>query len=257
MLTWPIIIPDSHAAVWNAASPADRAAAEATAVTILHALTARIFGLTSDTVRPCGAPAPNYSTYGGSYRASPRSGAIVQGPLLLSSCGCTVAPCPCGGRSEVALPGPVHSITEVRVDGAVIDPTTYKVRDHRWLVRISGAPWPQHQQMEAADDEPGAFVVTYLRGLAVPPAGHLAAGLLALELLKGMTGSGPCALPPHITNLSRQGVTTEIDPVAYLDAALTGVTAVDQWIRTVNPNALKAAPTVLSPDTVDKVARFS
>ena len=257
MLTWPTIIPDGSAAAWAAATPADRAAAEAAAVNILHALTARIFGLTEDTVRPCGAPAPSYSTYGGSYRATPRSGGIVQGPLLLSSCGCTRSSCPCGGRSEIALPGPVHSIVEVRVDGVVVAADTYKVRDHRWLVRVTGDAWPQRQRMEAADDEPGAFVVTYLRGLAVPTAGQLAAGVLAVEILAGMTGSGPCALPPHVTAFNRQGVSIEVDPVAYLDAGLTGVAAVDQWIRTVNPNGLKTAPTVMSPDTADTVARLS
>lgn len=257
-MDWPILIPDARKAVWDAATEDDRTAATNLAVRILHGLTGRVFGLITDTVRPCSAPSPAFSTYGGHYRVGTRTASgLVQGPLLLSSCGCTTSPCPCAGASEVALPGPVAEIVSVSIDGTALGADDYKVRDHRWLVRVDGTRWPQHQDMNVADDAVGAFTVTYKRGIVPPADGQVAAGLLALEVLAAMKGKGPCALPNNVKTVARQGVTIEVDPVAYMDEGLTGIPQVDQWIRSVNPNRMKAAPVVLSPDSDDRVARFS
>lgn len=251
-MDWPLIIPASRAAAWNSASADDREAATSLAVSLLHSLTGRVFGLTEVTVRPCGVPAPSFSTYGGQYAAGP----LGSHPLLLTSCGCTTERCPCAGREEIALPGPVAAAVQVMIDGVVLDPGAYKVRDRRWLCRVDGEPWPQRQDMDAPDDGEGAFTVTYQRGLAPPAEGQLAAGVLACEVLAGMTG-GACQLPPNVTSVARQGVTIEVDPVAYLSEGLTGIAAVDQWIRTVNPYGLRARPRVLSPDAMDRVVSFS
>ena len=246
-MDWPLIIPTHRQAAWEAASTADRAAATALAVQLLHALTGRVFGVVEVTVRPCGVPAPTFSTYGGQWGA---------GPLLLSACGCTTSDCPCKAGSEIALPGPVDEVTSVLVDGEVVDPAAWKVRDRRWLCRIDGQAWPHRQDMTADDDQLGAFAVTYKRGVPAPAAGQSAAGLLATEILSGM-GGGACALPPNVTSVARQGVNIEVDPVAYLDAGLTGIASVDQWIRSINPHALRSRPRVLSPDDAGRVARFS
>lgn len=253
-MDWPLIVPDRRRAAWDAAPAGDRAAATALAVQLLHALTGRVFGLQTVTVRPCGVPAPNFSTYGGQYASGPVG--VRPAPLLLTACGCTTSACPCSTGSEIALPGPVANVTSVLVDGVVLAPAAWKVRNRRWLCRVDGDRWPTHQDMNAPDDAPGAFAVTYQRGLPTPDAGQVAAGWLATEILTGMAG-GACALPPNVTSVARQGVNMEIDPVAYLDAGLTGISQVDQWIRSVNPHALRARPRVVSPDDVDRVAEFS
>lgn len=258
MIEWPIVVPAARVGEWAQASGSDRNAAERVAVLILWGLTGRVLGTVVDTVRPCAAPSPAFSTYGGSFRAAGRyPSGLVQGPLLLTSCGCSVSPCPCGGRSEIALPGPVAGVVSVMIDGVVVDPGTYKVRDRRWLVRTSGDAWPQRQDMEADDDAEGAFTVAYRRGIVPPPDGQEAAGWLATEVLRGMVADPSCALPKGVTSVARQGVTIEVDPVAYLEEGLTGVERVDQWIRSVNPSRMRSVPRVFSPDSVDHVARFS
>lgn len=255
-MDWPILVPASRQAEWAQASPAAQSSATAFAIRILWGLTGRVFGTVTETVRPCAAPSPAFSTYGGRYRAAGRyPSGVVQGPLLLTSCGCTTSPCPCAAGSEIALPGPVAAVVSVTIDGTVIDPAEYKVRDRRWLCRLVGG-WPQHQDMTAADDVVGAFTVTYRRGIVPPDEGQIAAGWLATEVLRAMK-DGVCALPTGVTSIARQGTTIEVDPVAYMDEGLTGVAQVDQWIRAVNPGRVTAPPSVVSPDLPDQVSRFS
>ncbi|MFT4086134.1 MAG: hypothetical protein QM658_03115 [Gordonia sp. (in: high G+C Gram-positive bacteria)] len=252
-MDWPLIIPDARRSAWDTATAADRESATALAVSLLHSLTGRVFGLAEVTVRPCGVPAPAFSTYGGQYASGPIT---RPGVLLLSACGCSSFPCPCVAGSQIALPGPVHDVVAVMIDGHTLATADYKVRDRRWLCRIDGHRWPQHQRMDAADDAEGAFTVTYRRGLLPPSEGQLAAGLLACDILSGI-GGGACALPANVTSVARQGVNIEIDPVAYLDAGLTGISVVDQWIRSVNPRGLRSTPRVLSPDASDQAASFT
>ena len=239
---WPIIVDDP---VWTAATQPQRDAASRVARDVLWMLSGRVFGLCTVTVRPCHLCPDRTAGRSGHLGVS---GGLMQGDyrmLLGSSCGCAGAVC--AGSSEVALEGPVHDITEVRVDGTVLDEAAYRVRNRRWLMRVDGQRWPQAQNMDAADDEAGAFTVTYRRGIEVPYLGQVAAGLLALEWLKGMTGRD-CGLPAGATSVSRQGVTVEVDPRGLYEAGVVGIPEVDQWLLTVNPNRLSTPAQVYSVD---------
>lgn len=240
---------ESGSPEWEAAEPAHRETAGALATSALWSLTGRVFGLCEKTVRPCFGPRGE-STYQG------KSGVgrdaywwpgLINGSRATGSCGCTRA-CDCVGPSEVALPGPVHSIVKVLVDGEVIPPTSYRIRNSRWLIRVDGQPWPQSQNLTAADNATGAFAVTYKQGVAVPLAGQLAAGDLAVELLRARKG-GRCKLPDRAISVSRQGIDIQmVDAQVLFEQGLTGIASVDQWIAAVNPHKIRSRPAVFSPD---------
>ncbi|WP_206781986.1 hypothetical protein, partial [Bailinhaonella thermotolerans] len=202
------------------ADPADYTAAQAAAADVatelLWRLTAGRYGLRTDTVRPC-------------RRGCLDGGAVADGgwmrPVLLGARwvnmgGCTcIGTCGCGPVCEVELPGPVYSITTVRVDGAVVDPADYTVQDGRWLIRREGPCWPLCQDIARPDTEPGTWSVTYRRGRPVPPAGVRAVSTLACELHKatGAAGGQRCRLPSRVQEIVRDGITmTLIDPMEWL-----------------------------------------
>ncbi|NMO00826.1 hypothetical protein HH308_06315 [Gordonia sp. TBRC 11910] len=238
---------------WEAATPEQKEHAQTAATTWLWMLTGRVFGLCVETVRPCFTGpdrAPTYQGHSGGAGAVFWPGLIAQGdPLASGPCGCSSPHC-CVGQSEVALVGPVHEILHVWIDGQEVPAANYHVRNHRWLLRTDGQQWPMHQDLDAADMEPGAFTVQYKRGIAVPEWGQIAAGILAVEWLAGMNGKR-CRLPAGATNISRQGVNVELDPRAFFELGITGIVEVDRWIMTVNPNRLQQPPTVMSPDLMD------
>lgn len=255
-MEWPITIPASASDYWEAAPAGDRAAAEALAVRILHALTGEVFGTRPEKVRPCFTPQTRGSTYYGPGTPIPAwwPGVGVGNPAASGACGCR-SNCRHVTDADVWVPGPIASVTRVTIDGAVVPPESYVVRSRRWLRRTDGQAWPQDQDLNAADDEPGAFVIEYQRGIPVPQDGQIAAGVLAVDILRGMSGQ-ECALPARITSVSRQGLSMEIDPRAYFAEGLTGVEAVDQWIMAVNPYKSRRPATISFPDR-PRVERLS
>jgi hypothetical protein len=158
---------------------------------------------------------------------------------------------------QVFLPGPVAAVLSVEVDGEVVDPNTYRVDNGIWLVRTRTQAededqdppcWPMFQNYNFDSGE-HTFFVTYQQGQAVPQPLLRAAGELACEYAKACLGL-PCRLPSRVTSIARQGVTiTASDIDALLDRGLTGITTVDQLIRSYNPGGLWVRTRVSSPDT--------
>lgn len=251
---WAVEFPTVPTA-WEQADDADKAVAEELAVGVLWALTGRIFGVCDQTVRPCFRLREQGTTYSGSGSGYWWPG-LISGTWNVGACGCS-AGCDCTGPSEVALPGPVASITEVWVDGTELPTDAYKVRNKRWLLRVDGGAWPQHQNMSVGDHETGAFTVTYKQGVPTPLAGRIAAGELALEFLKARKNDGRCKLPDRAISVTRQGVDVQlVDAQVLFEQGLTGIASVDQWIATVNPHKRKSRAKVYSPDA-PRVERFS
>lgn len=242
---------------WGTYTPNVQAAATEWARWILWALTGRRFGACEVTVRPCG---PRCGAWGG-YLAWPVNAGGVSGgtvPWMIPwidngvwrNCGCTGG-CSCRATCEIILPGPVQSVSEVRVDGVVLPDTAYRldyVRSMPTLVRVDGECWPECQNMDLATDQPGTFSVTYLKGEALPLAGAIATGKLAGEFAKACSGAD-CVLPQQLASLSRNGVEVQVvDPTEVLANGLTGVSDVDLWIRAVNPYGRPQRSRVYSPD---------
>lgn len=241
-MEWPIVVPDAWKSEWLAASPEMREAAHASAAGILYALTGRVYGLRPVVQRPCFQPGHG-TTYGGN-RWWP--GVALGNPGASGGCGCS-SDCRHVTKDMAWLPGPVHEVTEVLIDGEVVNPDSYRVDGRRWLRRTDGKVWPRNQDVRATDDGAGAFTVRYLRGIPVPLDGQLAAGRLAVEVMRQMNGQ-ECELPAHVTSVVRQGVSVEMDPRGYYEAGMTGLDAVDRWILAVNPHRSKAPARIVSPD---------
>ncbi len=251
---WPIQITVPE---WSDATEEERTRAVELATNILWSLTGRVFGLVEATVRPCFGPRD-----GSTYRGTAGNGrdaywwpGLINQTWSVGGCGCSPG-CNCVGPSEVALPGPVHSIVQVLVDGETVLPEAYRIRNSRWLIRVDGKPWPQHQNLAAADDQLGAFAVTYRQGIEVPLGGQIAVGDLALEFLRARKADGRCKLPDRAISVSRQGIDIElVDAQVLFEQGLTGIASVDQWIAAVNPHKARSRPRVYSPDA-PRVARI-
>lgn len=236
---------------WGSHSAAVQAYALRTAIWVVWAAAGRRHGPCPRTVRPCSpAQAPLYQTYPVSFNGHgegywtlsgvPSGGVQLLGPCCMGACSCT--------PSQVALPGNVDSVTEVRIDGAVLDPAAYQLQGAGLLVRIDGQPWPSTQDLSIAAGQPDTWSITYLDGIAVPGVLNDAAGIYACQVARARTG-GTCRLPNRVQSVTRQGVEIQyVDSENYLDENRTGVAEVDQLIATVNPNRLQRAPQFWSPD---------
>lgn len=156
------------------------------------------------------------------------------------------------------LDGPVIAVDEVLIDGAVVDPATYRLHDGiLWLT--GGALWPASNDLSLDATEPGTWQITYQRGRRVPAAGNWAATIMARNLLEEiMGGPGSCPrIPPRAQSVVREGVAIQlVDPISFIDNGRTGISEVDMFLAAMNPNQLMAPPVVWSPD-VDQTGLVS
>jgi hypothetical protein len=244
---------------WDTLTPALQASATAYATLALWAATGRQYGMCPITVRPCGRYC-NDSGYAGQYWADGTWIPYILGGVWRNCwCGCGGGSCcTCAPTCQVYLPGPVSSIVSVTVDGAVVDPATYRVDNDAWLVRTGGDGfcWPDCQDFDL-DSGVGTFFVTYTRGPAPPAALLSAAGTLACEFAKACQGQA-CRLPAYVVALSRQGVDFQaVDPTTLLELGLTGLWEVDSLIRHLNPYAMTHRPRLVTPDlTPPRITTF-
>lgn len=239
---WPV---DEACSYGIPVVPADRTPlqvhAMAVATEMLWRLTAGIYGTCPYTVRPCGRKC-------GSFDFFPTQ--TIQGVWINVSCSCEQSTCGCCYVCEIELPGPVAEVTEVKIDGIVIDPGTYRIDNGNRLVRVGqdAECWPQCQTLSEPDTEVDTFSVSYLKGLPVPPGGQRAVAALAAEIVKSCT-QGPCRLPARVQQIVRQGETIQlINDVDFLRSGLTGIPEVDMWLVAVNPTAQRQPSRVWSPD---------
>jgi hypothetical protein len=233
-----------------------KALAEGVATELLWRLTGRRFGLCEITIRPCrkgctdGAGLGSWSS--GEW-APPYVPYLQGGQWFNASCGSCLGECSCSRLCEIALPGPVASVTSVKINGVVVPPGEYVVHDHRTLVRLGADCWPVCQDLAAeVDDVNGtAFAVTYMQGVPVPLGGRYAAGAYACEILKACTGANGCRLSNRylLESVSREGVAMRFaNPLELLDRGMTGIPEVDAWVHSVNPHKRYERSSVWSVD---------
>jgi len=215
------------------------------ATEVLWNRTKRQFGLCAVTLRPCRKdclPAwpwiPTSTWYNLSGAAWPwPQPALVAGNWINIACGTCSSGCSCSIVHEVKLPYPVNSIVEVKVDGAVLPPTSYRVDDFNLLVRLDGADWPRCNDLNLADTEVGTWSVTANYGVPVPALGQMAAGQLAVEIAKRCMGAGGCVLPAGtVQQVQRQGVTKVFfDSDKAFQGGMIGMYYADLFVKTYNP----------------------
>lgn len=119
-------------------------------------------------------------------------------------------------------------------------------------VTPAGEPFTVTIEWETADPFPGppsgsTFEVTYYRGAAPNELTNYAAGVLAAEFAKACMNK-KCRLPRGVTSVVRAGTTMEFRSDIW-EGGLTTIPEVDTVINIYNPNHLKQAPRVLSPES--------
>lgn len=257
---WPMVYPCAvECTHLDSLQPTAAQAMKAAAVDYLWEATGRRYGLCEVTARPCSSECADGSTYQG-WSGAPAGGLYGWygpggwwGPMPYLSGGQWFNASCCGGggcdtshMDYIELPGPVHSVLQVYINGSLF---TDWVLDSKGLGRTDGHHWPREQKQALPLTDNQTFGVIYERGLAVPAGGQVAAGLLACEMAKYACGDGSCRLPKRVTNVRREGVDISfVDDFAMLFAEnATGIPQIDLWLASVNRSARKRSR-VLSPD---------
>jgi len=166
--------------------------------------------------------------------------------------------CGCRHVSRVTLENyPVTAITEVQINGVVVDPATYVLRDWRYLDRVTATPgdqtlvWPQCQNMNLPPGEVGTWTVDYTFGVVPPLPGVLAAKQLGCEIFKFLS-EGECSIPDGVTQLTRQGLSMNRE--LFMSWGMkggqwaTGLSWVDGFLAAYNPTGAQRRSSVWSPD---------
>jgi len=247
---WPVD-PACFDEEWEALDPPVKARSTALAAASLRRLTGYRVGGCPLTVRPCKKGcAGSWPSYYDRYAQSGSStGYWPQNwsGVWTNSCGCSTE-CSCTVLCEVVLPAPVGEVYEVTLDGAVVNPDNYRLDGNRLVwVGVDECPWPACQDMAAPLTAPGTFSVTYLNSYPVDQLGAYACAVLAMEYAQACLGNS-CRLPDGIRAVVRQGVSFEVTTGAFPDG-MTGIREVDSYIAIWNPDGLRQAPSVWSPDT--------
>ena len=163
-------------------------------------------------------------------------------------------PCGCNDIPSIDLGlWPVVNIVYVKIDGAIVDPSTYRLDSNRYLTRMAVGTdfhndgWPSCQYLDRPSSAAGTFEVMAEYGLKPPAAGAWAANRLAGELLKGSLGL-QCTLPKNVGSVNRQQLSFTAINVSQLDNGLTGLNDVDLFLMAYNPGKHRGQTMVWSPD---------
>lgn len=223
---------------------------------LLWQWTGRKFGIEKVSIRPRRARgAGRESTYSGkgpytSLPGSPRPGwepVLIGGSWLSLRCGSCSGGCNCEWGKALVLPGPVKEVTEVLIDGEVLDPSAYYLTPWGTLVRMDGGFWPNDQDLLKPPSEKGTWQITYRRGVEVPEGGQIAAGVLARELFLAACSDDECSLPQRVQSITRQGVTVAVlDSFDDVEKGRTGIWLIDSWVASVSKSPRPSS--VMSPD---------
>lgn len=136
---------------------------------------------------------------------------------------------------------PVRKITKISIDGRVLDPSEYSLRNNAFVVRTNGQVWTPNENY--------GIEISYEYGMNPPAAGVEAAIQLANQFLWSEMESSYCTLPERVTTISRQNMTIGIlDPQDFLQDGRTGVYKVDMFLKASNPSKAKKKPRIYSAD---------
>jgi len=158
---------------------------------------------------------------------------------------------------------PGAAITEVKIDGVVLDPSEYGVWGRKWLYRKNSERWPACQNLSLNDDEPGTWSVTYTHGQGIPISGQMAARDLAIEIYNQCSteAEGDCDIPEGVIQIQRQGLT--ISKPGFIAWGRdfngnwnTGLKMVDAFLQSANPKGLMRRPILYVPGSQKQARRL-
>ncbi len=169
-------------------------------------------------LRPCrvrcapdGLLTATVSTWGDGVGFSP----YIEGGKWFNACGCRRDSCGCGIIRELILPDQeVSGPITVTIDGATLDPSSYRIDNGNRLVRQDGQDWPMCQDMNKPLAAPVAYepltltwpdgsTVTLTRvGDVVTAVSNITPGNLPIEILDlpvgfRPAGTGQFLITPH------------------------------------------------------------
>ena len=152
---------------------------------------------------------------------------------------------------------PIREILLVKIDGVVIPPDEYELREFKRLIRLrvtaESTPterwgWPTSQIPDLPDTQVGTFSVTYTYG-ADPGIGGFEAALVLAQYLALPQLGDSTRFPSRVTSITRQGVSAQVvSPIDMINKQMTGIPEVDLWLLAVNPTKARRSATVWSPD---------
>jgi hypothetical protein len=186
-------------------------------------------------------------------------------------CGCSCNSCACDptdalhGLEYVKLSKrPVTAVHRVTIDGVDQRLDQFGVANWKYLIRLDDQLWPDCNDLtvppfvaptpgsvvgEWEYPSAGTFAIEYSHGKEVPYLGRLAVAELAVELGKACVGDTDCQLPRRVQTITRKGMSmTLIDKMEHLNKGLWGLTLVDQFITSTNPNRLVRAARIFRAD---------
>lgn len=227
---------------WASLPEPIRTAALRWSVELLWKLSGRQFGTTEITLAPyIGLPHRGYYDHGraGLLSSAPGGVRVGFGGGVSSGFGGGA----CSSQRAFHLPGPVVGVTEVVLDGQVMDETAWHLDPNGVLVRTDGDGWPVAQDVYVP-----RWVVRYTRGIPAPDDANQAAGRYALELARAGAADPKCKLPARVRDVTRQGISLSLAaPEELSNAGLTGIDQVDVWLRSVNPDHLAQGASIWTP----------
>lgn len=144
------------------------------------------------------------------------------------------------GPYAIQLPmSPISTVSEVREDGVILDPSRYRLTRNGWLTRTDGGTWSVCMDTTQ---------ITYQFGEPPAEGGVQSAVELAIEMVVYDAG-GQCAWPRTVTSYTRQGLAVEVaNPLDFISDGRTGLPGVDMWLSAVNPYSRGQRGRVWSPD---------
>jgi hypothetical protein len=223
---------------WANLEPELQERATALAWSTMRVLSAGQLGVCPVTVRPC-LTAPCNACMDTWMRPT-----LMAGVWVNNACG--TVDCSCARLCEVVLGGRIALITRVVLDGDELPLGDFRIDNGNRIVRQDGECWPSCQDMTKPLGAVGTLGITYIPGVVPDSAALWAVGTLACEFAKSCMG-GKCRLPTSVTNISRQGVTFNLDQSAF-PGGKTGIREVDAVLQALNPSGKAMGSHVWSPD---------
>lgn len=154
---------------------------------------------------------------------------IVPGGIGIG-CGCRV--------DHLMLDEPVWSVSEVWVDGALLDTTAWALWNDSRLVRLDGGDFPAAQLIgRDAHADQDTCEVSCLVGNPPDDAARMAVNQIACELVNAIEHPDKCQLPKRVQSVTRQQLAIVFPDPSVLARGFTGLPLVDLWL-----GSLDAAP---------------
>lgn len=142
--------------------------------------------------------------------------------------------------ADLRAQGPIQTVTEVLVNGVILDPTAWRLLNSRILARIDGFPWNPQRNL-------GGIVVSYDVGYPPSAMGIQAVEALACELGKLCSGLPSLCRFPVKPVAAGGSSTPNPDWSKLLEQNYTGVYLFDLWLSTLRIEPEAGVADALAP----------